>query len=106
MNTPHLPKPRTAERHIRAPKGELDLATVGQLQTLLAGVGSLGATHVVLDLSPVTFMDATALGVIVAAANRLRRAGGRLSLVGAAPSVTRLLHLTGLHQVLLPIAAE
>ena len=105
MNTPSLSQPRAAARLISAPQGELDLATAGELRTILANVVSSGAAQVVLDLSNVSFMDASALGVIVAAANRLRLGGGRLTLAGAAPNIERVLRLTGLHEFLLPVAA-
>ena len=102
MNLPNLPRPRAAERVVAAPAGELDLATADELKAVLAGETSAGG-QVVLDLSPVTFMDATALGVIVGAANQLARKGGRLTLTGATPPIERVLHLTGLHTMLVAL---
>jgi len=86
---------------VDAPATELDLATAEQLRTALANARTRGAVHVLLDLSRVTFMDATALGVIVEAANQLREAGGSLRLAGARPPVEMVLHATRLHDVLI-----
>ena len=55
---------------------------------------------VVLDLRETTFLDSTALGVIIAAMKALRRRGGRLVLVNDRRSITKILAITGLDQLL------
>jgi len=60
-----------------------------------------GATAIVFDLAGVTFMDNTALGVIVGAHKRLCGAGGRGAAVAAASDpVGRMFRVTGLSKCL------
>jgi anti-sigma B factor antagonist len=62
--------------------GELDYAASPQLKARLSKSVEVGARHVVLDLSMVTFIDSTAIGVLVGAVMRLREAAdGSLSIV-------------------------
>ena len=51
-------------------------------------------------MSGVTFIDAAGIGVLVAAANRARRAGGGLSLVAPSRQVRRVLDLLHLDAIL------
>ncbi|GAA2276158.1 MULTISPECIES: STAS domain-containing protein [Kitasatospora] len=75
--------------------GEIDVATAPRLRQRLAA--ALEAhREVVLDLSEVTFMDCSGLGVLVQARNQADRCGRRLVLHGVGHPVARLLKLTGL----------
>ena len=61
------------------PRGDLDLTATGELRTALqAAAMSAGITSTVVDLSSVTFMDSTALGVLVAARTAARASWGDL----------------------------
>jgi anti-sigma B factor antagonist len=77
--------------------GELDLASAPNLKWTLNDSISKGARRLVLDMSPVTFIDSTALGVLVGVQRNLR-VGGRLALAGADtdPDVLNIFELTGL----------
>jgi len=75
--------------------GELDLATAPRLKWALTDAIGAGAGRVVLDLSPVTFIDSTALGVLVGVRRSLG-AGSRLAIVCASANVLRIFELTGL----------
>ena len=80
-------------------EGELDLFTAPRLQeALLEGIEH-GARCVVVDLSAVTFIDSTALGLLIGAGKRLLRAQGSLGIVCPHGGVRRLLELTGLDSV-------
>jgi anti-anti-sigma factor len=57
------------------------------------------APNVVVDLSGVTFIDSTGLGVLVAALNRAREAGGQMTLRGPTRSTRKVLDITGLSQL-------
>ncbi len=62
--------------------GELDYAAAPQLRERLAEHGGVTPCHVVLDLSQATFIDSTAIGVIVSALTALEESGeGSLTLV-------------------------
>ncbi len=83
-----------------ATSGELDLATAPDLRTLLLAAIDGGQTSVVLDLRATTFLDSTALGVIIAAMKALDARGGRLVLVNDRRSITKILAITGLDLLL------
>ncbi len=56
--------------------GELDFAASPQLGEHIAQRMETGSGRLVLDLSSATFIDSTAIGVLVRAATRLRESGG------------------------------
>ena len=89
-----------AESFVIAADGELDLYTSELLREKLADVLELGGHHLLVDLTGVSFMDSTALGVLVGAAKALRSSDGQLVLVADDPRVTRAIEITGLQRVL------
>jgi anti-sigma B factor antagonist len=74
--------------------GELDIATVPQLQRTLREAQSQ-AQLVVLDLRELAVMDSSGVHAIVDASIRARQAGHRLVLVHGPPHIDRLFTLTG-----------
>ena len=80
-------------------RGEIDVATAPQLRECLHRVISQGEGTVVLDLLGVTFLDSTALGVLVGALKRCRELGGDLHLVLADPRIVKIFEITGLTNV-------
>ncbi len=58
-----------------------------------------GEATVVLDLLGVTFLDSTALGVLVGALKRCRELGGELHVVVADPRIVKIFEITGLTSV-------
>jgi anti-sigma B factor antagonist len=76
-------------------QGELDLSTAPQLKWLLVDAVEAGATRLVLDLAQTTFMDSTALGVLVGV-NRSLGAPGGLTIVCDKPSLLRIFELSGM----------
>jgi anti-sigma B factor antagonist len=76
--------------------GELDLAVAPWLRDQLDALFVGGATSLVVDMSSVTFLDSTALGVLVGALNQCRERGGQVHLVLTEPQVLRVLRITGL----------
>ena len=79
--------------------GELDLYTSERLRDKLADVLELGGRRILVDLTGVSFMDSTALGVLVGAAKKLQSSGGQMVLVADDPRVTRVIEMTGLARV-------
>lgn len=79
--------------------GELDVATAPRLREILYQVVARGEATVVLDLLEVTFLDSTALGVLVGGLKRCRELGGELRLVVAEPRIVKIFEITGLATV-------
>jgi len=76
--------------------GELDVNTAPELREQLARLVGEGTRKVVVDLTNVSFVDSTALSVLVSALKRLRQADGDLELASPNPSVRRVFEITGL----------
>jgi anti-sigma B factor antagonist len=77
--------------------GELDLFTCTELQEELASLPA-DVTRVLIDMSGVTFVDSTGIGLLVRLADRLRARGGGVVLV-ADESVRKLLRLAMLEHL-------
>jgi anti-sigma B factor antagonist len=65
-------------------------------QNEIAGLINSGKTNVVGDLSKVTFMNSSGLGIIITALTSLRNAGGDLKISGASDRIESLLMVTRL----------
>jgi anti-sigma B factor antagonist len=83
--------------------GEIDVATAPQLRESLHRIIAQGEATVVVDLLDVTFLDSTALGVLVGALKRCRELGGDLHVVVTDPRIVKIFEITGLTKVF-PIA--
>jgi anti-sigma B factor antagonist len=82
--------------------GELDLACVPAMQALLfEQVQAPGVTEVRVDLAQVTFLDSSALGVLVSGFNYAREEGRGFAVVAASPVTRRIFAVTGLDEVLI-----
>jgi anti-sigma B factor antagonist len=79
--------------------GEVDLYTCPELKEELLRVIADGATLVVVDLTATTFIDSTALGVLLRGVERLRGVDGRLAVVCVDPNMTKIFEVTGLDRV-------
>jgi len=76
--------------------GEIDIARAPVLREQLLGLLRPGASRLVVDLSGVTFCDASGLAVLVGVARRAGLLGGVLRLAAPAPLMSTVLRLTGL----------
>ncbi|WEV29340.1 STAS domain-containing protein [Streptomyces sp. 71268] len=81
--------------------GEIDILVAAANTDLLAGQDLDRQPDVVVDLTGVTFIDCSGLGVLCQLANRLRRRGRLLRLVVADSFTLRLLRATRLTEVFL-----
>ena len=81
-------------------RGEVDLFTAPRFMEALLEAVDDGARRVTVDLSGVTFVDSTALGVLIGASKRLQARSGTLHVVCPNPNVLRILEITGLDRVL------
>ncbi len=79
-------------------EGELDLSTAPRLKWMMVDSLEAGHDRLVLDLSLATFMDSTALGVLVGVKRRLED-DGRLAIVCARPNVLKIFEFAGMDGV-------
>jgi len=84
-----------ARTSVVAVTGALDLTTAPQLKWTLVDALEEGHRWLVVDLSETTFMDSTALGVLVGV-NRTLDEGGRLTIVCARASLLKIFELSGM----------
>ncbi len=84
-----------------AAAGELDLAAVDDLAAVLASQEAAGRKFIRVDMSAVTFMDCSCLGVLVGVHRRLAAVRGQLVLSDPSTPVLRLFVLTGLTEQML-----
>jgi anti-anti-sigma factor len=80
--------------------GEIDIATAPAIRRFLMAAINGGDVHLAVDMSGVTFIDASGIGVLVAAANRAREAGGSLSLLAPSAQLRWLLDVFHLDAIL------
>ena len=80
--------------------GEIDIATCPAIRRFLMAAISGGDVLLAVNMSGVTFIGAAGIGVLVAAANRARAAGGGLSLLAPSRQVRRLLDVFHLDAIL------
>ncbi|WP_433718664.1 SigB/SigF/SigG family RNA polymerase sigma factor [Actinoplanes sp. CA-051413] len=82
-------------------RGEVDRDTAGRLRTSLRhAIATAGAGRLVVDLSAVPLVDAAGVAALVDAASAAAVAEVSLSLTGAQPYVSRILAVSGLHNLL------
>lgn len=80
--------------------GELDMRVTGDLRTALeAGLDQPGVNHIVFNLSDVSFIDSSGLGVILGRYRRISDRGGKMAFTGARPAVRRVLELSGVLRI-------
>jgi len=84
---------------VLAVRGEIDVSTAPELRERLLAVAENGRSLVVVDLTDVSFVDSTALGVLVSGVKRFRKGGGDLRLVVTRPHISKVLEITGLNDV-------
>ena len=84
-------------------QGDADLHAAPQLRDRLGAALDAGGSGVVVDLTKTSFLDSTALGVLLGAVKRLRDGDGRIQLVVSRPEIRRIFEITLLDQVL-PLA--
>lgn len=79
--------------------GEVDISSAPRFKKEFEQLIGAGHADIVVDLKGVTFIDSSALGVLVGAVRRLHPLGGRLVVVAEGHAVMRPVTLTGLDQV-------
>ena len=84
---------RAGDAVVVVPEGEIDLATIDELQDALDAAGE-GATQVLLDLRGVTFIDSAGVRLVLEAMRTLPE----FAVVRGGPEVARVFKLVGLDE--------
>lgn len=77
------------------PRGEIDLATVPELEARLRELRDSGFESILLDLRESTFLDSSGLRLILAWDADAQRDGFRFGVVAGPPAVQRVFDVTG-----------
>jgi len=81
---------------IIVPEGELDVSNVPKLKKVFDEVLREGHTKIIIDLDKVTYMDSSALGVLVNTLKELHKKNGTLKIANLSGNVERIFKLTRL----------
>lgn len=94
-----------SDRYVITVSGEVDLATSPALDAAIIAAIESDMSALAIDLTDVSFMDSSGLGVIVRGLKRCREADKDLDLVITNERVLKVFGITGLDQVI-PIHAS
>jgi anti-sigma B factor antagonist len=86
--------------HLVAVGGELDMKAAPELRGTIDRAFDGSVSLLVVDLTETTFIDSTAIGVLVAVHKRLTESGGSLELACTEPNLLRVFELTALDRLL------
>lgn len=97
----HTSHPREGIVVVTAAEGTLTAANVDPFQEQFLGVlaSAPGLKTLVLDLSGVTFMDSSGLGVLIALLKRTSEAGGDIKLAGLRKEVRLVFEITRAYKI-------
>jgi anti-sigma B factor antagonist len=79
--------------------GEVDVSNVAEVREAALKLLEDGIKRLVFDLSGVTYMDSSGLGMLVGLLKRVRESKGEVAIAGATARVSRLFDITGLKQI-------
>jgi anti-sigma B factor antagonist len=86
---------RDARVHVIALEGEFDMSNLGRLERAIQQAIGAGGRDFVIDLSEVTFLDATTVHALLTGWKRVTGDNGRLVLVKPPDRIWRLLVMIG-----------
>jgi anti-sigma B factor antagonist len=100
---------RSAKRgttlHVLEVEGELDLYTAPRLRSSIGELVSSGASELIIDFSETTFVDSTALHVLLDGRKKVTSVGGDLVIVCPNSHLRRIFEVTGVDG-LLPLCSS
>jgi anti-anti-sigma factor len=80
--------------------GDLAMNSVETLDRVLSRIFDRGFYRILVDLTALRYIASSGLGVLNAAAERARRHGGEIVLIGASPAVKHVFGLVGMTRLL------
>jgi anti-anti-sigma factor len=86
-------------------EGEVDLATVSELEAAIAEAFSAGDRHLAVDLRGSSFMDSTGLKALVMANRKYGEAGREFAIAVSGGPVSRLIDLSGVNTSIRTVSA-
>ena len=79
--------------------GEVDIDTAPQFKQAVKGAIEGGASSLIIDMAAVTFIDSTALGVLVSGVKQARQRDSTLAVVSTEENINRIFELTSLNRI-------
>jgi stage II sporulation protein AA (anti-sigma F factor antagonist) len=87
--------------------GELDHHTAEQVRVELEESIATGTfKHMIVNLSEMTFMDSSGIGVIIGRYKQINQLGGQLAVSNVHPSIYRIFEMSGLFKIIDVYATE
>ena len=83
-----------------AVSGELDVATVPELEKVLVPIRQVGTHDIHVNLENLTYMDSTGLGLFVGTLKSLNQNNKELYILGVNNRIKRLFEITGLSDLM------
>lgn len=81
-------------------EGELDVYTAPELQEVLEPIKQEGTHDLKIDLTNLSYMDSTGLGIFVGTLKALNKNDKELYVYGASDRIARLFEITGLKDLM------
>ena len=80
--------------------GEIDVYTASRLKEVVNPLASQDHVEMVINLSGVSFMDSTGLGVLVGLFKTVKSHNGKFQIIGLSNRLKRLFDITGLAEII------
>lgn len=80
--------------------GEIDAYTAPELRAKLFPISEKKNIKMVVNLTNVTYMDSTGLGVFVGVFKNVRKQEGKFQIIGLSQRLRRLFEITGLSEII------
>lgn len=80
--------------------GEIDVYTSVELKEILLPLTDVAGNEVIVDLTQVSYIDSTGLGIFIGALKSTHKYNSSLKLMGMIERVRRLFQITGLDEVI------
>lgn len=87
---------RTSDAVILEPRGDIDLATVGDLEDAIRAAEATGTGRIVIDLASASMLDSSGLRCLVAAYDRAVEAHRELLIRASSSRIRRVFDVAGL----------